>query len=96
MGSGEEFPPVKGPCLLKAHLPLVVNLSQKVMREVLPVTLPQGTLKHFPGTKNTALKKYKTSNICPQGGGMALRTQVNKGTELLNVVYYNDREFEHE
>ena len=22
--------------------------------------------------------------------------QVNKGTELLNVVYYNDREFKHE
>ena len=24
-----------------------------------------------------------------------LESQVNKGTELLNVVYYNDREFEH-
>ena len=23
-------------------------------------------------------------------------TQVNKGTEPLNMVYYNDREFEHE
>ena len=68
MGSGEEFPPVKGRCLLKAHLPLGVNLSQKVMREVLPVTLPQGTLKHFPGTKNTALKENTKLQISALGG----------------------------
>ena len=27
---------------------------------------------------------------------MMPQPQVNKGTEPLNVVYYNDREFEHE
>ena len=41
---------------LQRPLPLRVNKSQKAIREVLPLTLPQGTLKHFPGTNNTALK----------------------------------------
>ena len=30
------------------------------------------------------------------GINLAMSSQVTKGTELLNVVYYNDREFEHE
>ena len=32
----------------------------------------------------------------PYGLRVQEQPQVNKGTELLNVVYYNDREFEHE
>ena len=36
------------------------------------LTLPQGTLKHFPGTKNTALKvNTKLQNSAPGEGGVA-------------------------
>ena len=38
------------------HLPLGINQSQNAMKEVQYLKLPNGTLKHFLGTKNTALK----------------------------------------
>ena len=68
MDSGEEFPPAKGTCLPKVDLPLGVNQSQRAMREVLSLTLPQGTLKHFPRTKNTDLKvNTEFQNSAPHG-----------------------------
>ena len=56
------------------------------MREVLPLTLPQGTLKHFPGTKNTALKvntKLQNSALGGRRGTLKLKFFACAGLHML-------------
>ena len=69
MGSGEEFPPAKGPCLPKADLHSKSKLISEGNEGSFTLNTSPGNSETLSRNKKYCPKsKYKTSKLCPWGG----------------------------